>query len=178
MYEAILKTNIDITRSNLLGAGVKDNFSNAIREVLKANINGVGNRATLRKTLTEFIEGSPTEKPYLQRYITQVTNDAVMGFNAEYLQSISEDLDVQYYSYSGTIIGDSRPFCVARAGRRFKKEEIEKWPDLGNWQGRIPGTNKQTIFSYRGGWNCRHLIWPISELQYQRAVESGNAGLR
>jgi hypothetical protein len=178
LYEAILKTNVDITRSNLLGAGIKDNFSNAIREVLKANISGVGNQATLRKTLAQFIEGTEAEKPFLQRYITQVTNDAVMVFNAEYLQTISEDLDVQYYSYSGTIIGDSRPFCIARAGRRFKKEEVEKWPNLGNWQGRMPGTNKQTIFSYRGGYNCRHQIWPISELQYQRAVEAGTAGLR
>ena len=178
LYQSILKANVDITRSNLLGAGIRENFSNAIREVLKANIAGVGDGNQLRKTVAQFIEGTETEKPFLQRYITQVTNDSIMGFNAEYLQTISEDLDIKYYRYSGTIIGDSRPFCVARAGRLFKKEEIEKWPDLGQWQGRMPGTNKQTIFSYRGGYNCRHLIWPASDLQYERAVEEGLAGMR
>ena len=178
LYQSILKANVDITRSNLLGAGIRENFSNAIREVLKANIAGVGDGNQLRKTVAQFIEGTETEKPFLQRYITQVTNDSIMGFNAEYLQTISEDLDIKYYRYSGTIIGDSRPFCVARAGRLFKKEEIEKWPELGQWQGRMPGTNKQTIFSYRGGYNCRHLIWPASDLQYERAVEEGIAGMR
>ena len=58
LYDAILKTNIDITKNNLLGAGIKDNFANAIREVLKANISGVGNIADLRKTLIKFIEGT------------------------------------------------------------------------------------------------------------------------
>lgn len=178
LYEAILRTNIDITKNNLLGAGIKDNFSNAIREVLKANISGVGNKADLRKTLAQFIEGTEAEKPFLQRYITQVTNDSVLVFNREYLQTISEDLDIKYYRYSGTIIGDTRAFCAARAGRIFKKDEIEKWPDLGQWQGRMPGTNKQTIFSYCGGYNCRHQLWPTTELQYQRGEESGITGLR
>lgn len=178
LYEAILKTNIDITKNNLLGAGIKDNFSNAIREVLKANISGVGNKADLRKTLAQFIEGTEAEKPFLQRYITQVTNDSVLVFNREYLQTISEDLDIQYYRYSGTIIGDTRAFCAARAGRIFKKAEIEKWPDLGQWQGRMPGTNKQTIFSYCGGYNCRHQLWPTTELQYKKGEESGITGLR
>lgn len=178
LYDAILKTNIDITKNNLLGAGIKDNFANAIREVLKANISGVGNIADLRKTLIKFIEGTETEKPFLQRYVTQVTNDSIMTFNREYLQTISEDLDVKHYRYSGTIIGDTRAFCAARAGRIFKKSEIEKWPDLGQWQGRMPGTNKQTIFSYCGGYNCRHQLWPASELQYQKGEESGITGLR
>ena len=178
LYDAILKTNIDITKNNLLGAGIKDNFSNAIREVLKANISGVGDKAELRKTLTQFIEGTPNEKAYLERYITQVTNDSVMTFNREYLQTISEDLDVQFYRYSGTIIGDTRAFCAARAGRIFKKPDVEKWPDLGQWQGRMPGTNKQTIFSYCGGYNCRHQLWPTSELQYQKGEEAGITGLR
>lgn len=178
LYEAILRANVDITKNNLLGAGIRDNFSNAIREVLKANISGVGNLGTLRKTVAAFIEGTPEEKPFLQRYITQVTNDSVMMFNREYLQTISEDLDIKFYRYSGTIIKDSRPFCIARAGRIFKKEDVEKWPNLGDWKGRMPGTNKQTIFSYCGGYNCRHQLWPASEIVYNRAEENGTAGLR
>lgn len=178
LYEAILRTNVDITKNNLLGAGIKDNFSNAIREVLKANISGVANKASLRKTLAQFIEGTEAEKPFLERYITQVTNDSVMVFNREYLQTISEDLDINYYRYSGTIIGDTRAFCAARAGRIFKKAEVEKWPDLGQWQGRMPGTNKQTIFSYCGGYNCRHQLWPASDIAYQQGEEQGITGMR
>ena len=178
LYKAVLKANVDLTRDALLGAGVRDNFSNAIREVLKANISGVGDTRELRKVLTQFITGSETEKPFLERYITQVTNDAVMTFNQEYLNTISEDLDVEYYIYSGTIIKDSRPFCVARAGRLFTRDQVKSWGKLGQWQGKIPGTNEKTIFTYRGGYNCRHNIWPQNKIQYDNAVSEGRTGMK
>ena len=178
LYKAILKANVDLTKDALLGAGVKGNFENAIRELLKANISGVGNKRELRSILTQFIEGSESEKPFLQRYITQVTNDSVMTFNREYLNTVSEDLDIQYYVYSGTIIRDSRPFCVARAGRSYTKEQVKSWGKLGDWQGKIPGTNEKTIFTYCGGYNCRHTIWPQTKVNYDNAVADGTAGMK
>ena len=178
LYKAILKANVEITKDALLGAGVRTNFEVAIRELLKANIAGVGDKRDLRKVLTQFIQGTEAEKPFLQRYITQVTNDSVMTFNREYLNTISEDLDIEYYVYSGTIIGDSRPFCVARAGRSYTKEQVKSWGKLGPWQGKIPGTNEVTIFSYCGGYNCRHTIWPQSKVNYNNAVADGTAGMK
>lgn len=178
LYKAILKANVEITKDALLGAGVKSNFENAIRELLKANIAGVGNKRELRSVLTQFIEGTETEKPFLQRYITQVTNDSVMTFNREYLNTVSEDLDVQYYVYSGTITGDSRPFCVARAGRSYTKAQVQSWGKLGDWQGKIPGTNEKTIFTYCGGYNCKHSIWPQTKVNYDNAVADGTAGMK
>lgn len=178
LYKAILKANVELTKDALLGAGVKSNFENAIRELLKANISGVGNKRQLRSILTQFIEGSETEKPFLQRYITQVTNDSVMTFNREYLNTVSEDLDIQYYVYSGTIIRDSRPFCVARAGRSYTKAQVQSWGKLGDWQGKIPGTNEKTIFTYCGGYNCRHSLWPQSKVNYDNAVADGTAGMK
>jgi hypothetical protein len=178
LYKAILKANVEITKDALLGAGVRTNFEVAIRELLKANIAGVGDKRDLRKVLTQFIQGTEAEKPFLQRYITQVTNDSVMTFNREYLNTISEDLDIEYYVYSGTIIGDSRPFCVARAGRSYTKEQVKSWGKLGPWQGKIFGTNEVTIFSYCGGYNCRHTIWPQSKVNYNNAVADGTAGMK
>lgn len=178
LYKAILKANVEITKDALLGAGVKSNFENAIRELLKANIAGVGDKRQLRSVLTQFIEGTETEKPFLQRYITQVTNDSVMTFNREYLNTVSEDLDVQYYVYSGTITGDSRPFCVARAGRSYTKAQVQSWGKLGDWQGKIPGTNEKTIFTYCGGYNCKHSIWPQTKVNYDNAVADGTAGMK
>ena len=178
LYEAILETNIATTKDALLGAGIRENFGTAIQEVLKDNIAGIGSRSELNKTLRKFIEGTDTEKAFLNRYIKQTTNDSVMTFNAEYIQTIAEDLDVEYYLYQGTLIKDSRPFCVARAGRFFTKEEVQKWPNLKGWQGRMAGTNSTTIFSYRGGYNCRHQLWPVAKEQYESAKERGRTGLR
>jgi hypothetical protein len=178
LYKAILQSNIATTKDALLGAGIRDNFGTAIQEVLKDNISGIGTRSELNKTLRKFIEGTDTEKAFLERYIKQTTNDSVMTFNAEYIQTIADDLDVEYYLYQGTIIADTRPFCEARSGRFFTKEEVQKWPNLKGWQGRMAGTNSTTIFIYRGGYNCRHQLWPVAKEQYETAKERGRAGLR
>jgi hypothetical protein len=178
LYEAILEANIATTKDALLGAGIRENFGTAIQEVLKDNIAGVGSRSELNKTLRKFIEGSPQDAPFLNRYIKQTTNDSVMTFNAEYIQTIAEDLDVEYYYYQGTLIADSRPFCVSRAGRYFTTDEVKAWPNLKGWQGRMAGTNSSTIFIYRGGYNCRHQLWPVSKEQYDAAKEKGRTGIR
>jgi hypothetical protein len=168
LYNAILESNIAITKDALLGGGIVDNFGNAIQEVLKANIAGVSDRATLMETLARFIEGTPQRKGYLENYIKQTTNDSLMVFNREYLQTISEDLGMRHYLYQGTIIGDTRQFCQSRAGKYYTKEEVEKWASQ-TWDGKMAGTNSTTIFSYAGGYNCRHKIWPVTEEQYNRA---------
>lgn len=178
LYEAIVEANIATTKDALLGAGIRENFGTAIQEVLKDNIAGIGSRSELNKTLRKFIEGSPQDAPFLNRYIKQTTNDAVMTFNAEYIQTIAEDLDVEHYYYQGTLIADSRPFCVSRAGRYFTTDEVKAWPNLKGWQGRMAGTNSSTIFIYRGGYNCRHQLWPVSKEQYDAAKEKGRTGLR
>jgi hypothetical protein len=178
LYEAILETNIATTKDALLGGGISENFGTAIQEVLKDNIAGIGTRSELNKTLRKFIEGTDTEKAFLNRYIKQVTNDSVMTFNAEYIQTIADDLDVEYYLYSGTIIADTREFCQARAGRFFTTEEVKDWADLGKWNGKNTNTNRNTIFIYRGGYNCRHQLWPVSQEQYESAQERGRAGIK
>jgi hypothetical protein len=167
LYNAILRVNIDQTKNLLLGAGIRDNFSVAIQEVLKSFISGVGTSSELQKTLRSFIKGSSAQKPFLERYIKQTTSDAVMVFNREYLNTISEDLDVRFYLYAGVIVQDSRPFCIARTGRAFTRQQVEGWASLGKWQGRMPNTTKTTIFSYCGGYNCQHELYPISLEQYQ-----------
>lgn len=168
LYNAILQTNIEVTKDALLGAGINNNFSNAIQEVLKTNIAGTTKRSELRQILTKFIQGSDEEKAYLERYIKQTTNDSIMVFNREYIQAISDDLNFGFYRYKGTVIEDTRPFCQTRSGKVYTKEEVKKWADLGGWQGMMAGTTQSTIFSYCGGYNCRHTLYPISEARYRK----------
>lgn len=178
LYQEILKANVEITKDMLLGSGIRNNFANAIQETLLANASGTTNRTVLQKTLRQFIEGTPEEQAYLNRYVKQVTNDSVMGFSRQYNQTIAEDLNLQFGFYSGTAIKDTRSFCRARHGRYFKKSEVENWANLGNWSGRAKGTTKSTIFSLLGGYNCRHDYYPITQTQYRVAEKKGLAGLK
>lgn len=178
LYQEILKANVEITKDMLLGSGIRNNFANAIQETLLANASGTTNKTLLQKTMRQFIEGTETEKAYLNRYVSQTTNDSIMAFSRQYNQTIAEDLNLQFGYYSGTLIGDSRSFCKARAGRYFKKSEVENWANLGNWDGRSKGTTKSTIFSLLGGYNCRHDYFPITKTQYRVAEQRGLTGLK
>jgi hypothetical protein len=178
LYKEILKANIETTVDKLIGSGIQQNFKNAITEVLKANNAGSGNRSQLQKVLREFIEGTPEQKAFLDRYVKQVTSDSIMTFSREYNNIIAEDLNLQYYFYAGTVISDSRPFCVARTGRYFKKSEVQGWAKLGDWSGRSKGTTSVTIFSLAGGYFCRHELYPVSKQQYTVASKKNLAGLK
>lgn len=178
LYREILRANIDLTRSNLLGAGIQENFGNAITEVLKANASGTTSRAQLNTIMRQFITGTDTQKAYLERYVKQTTQDAVMTFSREYNDTVAADLNLQYYFYQGSLIQDSRPFCKARAGRYYKKSEVQSWAKLGNWDGRKPGTNAVTIFTYAGGYGCRHELYPVTKTIYELAKKRGAAGMR
>jgi hypothetical protein len=101
----------------------------------------------------------------LQNQLKTAVADSIMISNRQYLEVISEDLNISYYIYSGTIISDTRPFCAARAGKIFKKSEIESWAKL-SWSGKMPATDKNTIFSYCGGYRCRHSCWPATKAQF------------
>ncbi len=178
LYTEILNSNIVITQDLLIGAGIRENFSNAISEVLKENIAGNTTKSELNKVLRQFIKGTDSQKAYLERYVSQTTNDAVMVFSREYNAVVSDDLNLQYYAYVGTRIDTSRQFCDARAGRYFKKSTVESWASLGNWDGRMKGTTKTTIFSYCGGYNCRHELYAVTKSQYTAAEKQGLTGLR
>jgi hypothetical protein len=178
LYKAILDANITVTRDNLLGAGIRNNFSNAITEVLRSNAAGISTRTELQKTLRQFIEGTPEQKAYLNRYVKQTVSDSVMAFSREYNQVIATDYNLQFGYYQGTAIETTRPFCRARHGRYFKKSEVESWASLGDWSGRMPGTTKTTIFTNLGGFACRHDYYPVSKTQYELAKKRGQTGLR
>ena len=64
------------------------------------------------------------------------------------------------FKYVGPKDGDNREFCHARAGKNFRKAEIQSWASI-EWEGKIPGTSSTTIFQNLGGYNCRHFLQPI-----------------
>src|SRR4028119_959351 len=165
LYEAVRQANIDTTVASLLGSGLDANLKDPVIRLLKQNIAGGSDSRALRSLLEADILGTPTINPTLTRYVKQVSSDSLYQFEANYLQVVSNDLGLQHYYYQGTTIGDSRIFCVQRAGKYFRADEVKEWAEL-SWSGRIKGTNASNILTNRGGYGCRHLIIPVSKELY------------
>lgn len=176
---------------NLLDSGIDVNFIDPIISQLTTNVFISGNVDDALSQLKDFITGGDQTVGVLERYVTQVSNDSLTQFNATYNQTITQDLGIEFYVYTGTIIAGTRPFCNHFVNQYFHKKEVEKLGEgtdpitgkalstEGLLAGRIKGTNKSTIFTYRGGYNCRHFFSPISERFVPKAdlirnVNNGN----
>jgi hypothetical protein len=163
----------------LLNSAYDTGVIQPLRETLEqAVINGSGFRESL-KSIREFIEGDPEKEGALLRYSKTYAHDQFAISDRAYTSIVSEEVDADWFFYSGDEIDTTRPFCAARDNQYFHYKEVESWGDLSPWAGQIPGTNPSTIYSYAGGYNCRHSILPVSVFSVpkdviQRNIESGN----
>lgn len=79
-----------------------------------------------------------------------------MEIDAAITKRKADEVDIDKFKYKGSLINDSREWCVAHRNDVLTLEEIEEWRDA-SWQGKAPGDP----FLMRGGYNCRHRWVPI-----------------
>jgi len=165
LFQSILESNLSTTTESLLNSGIDANYTEGIKKILRDVVTGNGDYALLKKNLKEYILGNEEIKPRLKSYAGQVASDAVRQFQRNYFNAVSEDLGLQHYFYRGTAIRDTREFCQQRHGHYYTKEEVQNWAN-SNWQGKAKGTDSVTIFTYVGGYSCRHTLLPVSKTIY------------
>jgi hypothetical protein len=154
------------------GSGLRDNVTVPFLEQLTAN---VAARAPLNqavKALQGVIEGTETTDGRLLANVRTTANTAQAIADRSYAAAVNEELGIEYFQYLGGEIPTTRPFCEHREGAIFHRKEIEAWGNgensagindisNGTWAGRIDGTDSRSIFTFVGGWNCRHFLVPV-----------------
>lgn len=153
-------------------------FITPLNEVLNTSINSGASVLDTINTLREFALGNDTIDGRMVSHVKRIAYDAFAVSDATYTQAVATNLELEFYLYQGSTIKDSRDFCIARVGKYFHKKEIEGWANL-SWQGKNNLTNKSTIFTLRGGYNCKHMINPVSTKSVpknviQRNIDNGN----
>lgn len=170
-FAEISEQVIELTKFTMGQSGVWNNVMNDIHTLLTSNVASGGSYDDMLRTLTTQVRGNAQAKGYVEKYAKQLVTDSVMQYNRQMQSTIAADLKLQWYYYQGTIIKDSRPFCVERAGNYYHQKEVESWANQ-KWQGKVSATNENSIFTYAGGYNCRHSIIPVSEAVVpQSAIE-------
>lgn len=160
--KSLQRNAISQIESYLANEGIDAILKRPIVNILNQNVNTGAAISDLTNQMREFILGSPKLKPTLTSYSNTITRSSLFDYSSSLQESISQNIGLQFYVYSGAARKDSRDFCIARAGRFFHKKEIEGWAKL-NWSGKRQGTTSSTIFIYRGGWNCEHQLIAVSE---------------
>jgi hypothetical protein len=168
----------EIYQSTLVGKP----FANVV-QTIRDKINGIYQQADTvkREELVNFIQdqkikgkvsspdvqtaidelkqtyGSTVTGDNLYSYSSQIVGDALMGFDGQFAKYRADEIGLTSFIYYGSIIRDSRDFCVEHVNKIFTEDEARDiW--LKDWQGK----SGSDPFLDRGGYNCRHHWQPVS----------------
>jgi len=111
----------------------------------------------IRKLHTQY--ASDRAGNNLRRYAGQIAHDSVMQFHGQFTVAKAKESGIDKFTYTGTLVRDSRDFCVGMLNKVLTEEQIrEIWNSRG-WQGKSTGDP----FIVRGGYRCRHTWIPTVE---------------
>tara|TARA_R110000782_G_scaffold31859_1_gene78026 strand:+ start:479 stop:1438 length:960 start_codon:yes stop_codon:yes gene_type:complete len=141
--------------------GVYQSTDNAEAQELVNFIASNPEKTLAVKTATERLQtiyGRDRLGNNFRRYATQLVQDSLMGFDGKFAKYRADELGLTSYKYTGTLVRDSRDFCVRNVGKVFTEEQIRNTWSSTVWQGKAQGDP----FIVRGGYNCRHHWQPTS----------------
>lgn len=154
---------VETVNNYLLQDGLASQVKLPLNNILNQNFNTGGSFSGMLNQLRIFIKGEPDLDGRLVSYSRGILRDALFQYSRAYQQSVTADLKLSWYSYSGGVMDKTRPFCAERTGKFFHQKEVEAWAKL-DWAGKNNQTTKSSIFVLCGGWNCGHSIIPVSEV--------------
>ena len=94
----------------------------------------------------------------LRKYAGQIAHDSVMQFHGQFTVKKAKDSGLEHFSYTGTLVRDSRPFCRDMVNKTLTEKEIRDIWNSRSWAGKSSGDP----FIVRGGYRCRHTWIPTN----------------
>lgn len=186
--ERFLKViNDEVYQSTIAGRPFNDMVSN-----IKSHINGVykASNVTEIKELVDYINENKFDSTKkgavedairrlhtkyasdragnnLRRYASQIAHDSVMQFHGQFTVAKAKEAGLNHFTYTGTLVRDSRPFCVNFLNRTLSEEQIRDIWNNSAWQGKSTGDP----FIVRGGYRCRHTWIPTDPAWGEETVD-------
>lgn len=170
----------------LINDSLNKDFLTPLESVLN---NAVATGASYQETVSfirTFVEGNEEVDGGILRYAKQLAHDSFANSDRAYSNAIADDLEGEWFVWSGESIETTRCFCHERKNKYFHYKEIEAWgrgENVGScgfpWAGMNRDTNDKTIFIYGGGYGCLDSIMMVSvfdvpEEDFKRNIANGN----
>ena len=108
----------------------------------------------IRKLHTQY--ASDRAGNNLRRYAGQIAHDSVMQFHGQFTVAKAKEAGIDKFTYTGTLVRDSRPFCQEMLNKTLTEEQIRDMWNTRGWAGKSTGDP----FIVRGGYRCRHTWIP------------------
>lgn len=127
---------------------------NTVRDSVFKSVVGQKGFFEVKKDLKNYIAGNPEKAGALQQYYRNFVYDTFSQVDRTQAKIFADKLGFQYAIFEGHRLKTSRAWCIARKGKVFTREEIEKFnPPTA----KPPNYNP---FTDLGGFGCvDHLNW-------------------
>jgi hypothetical protein len=156
-YDSDSRTLVPNGWLDVVTKSASTSIGQTIAENITSALSGGVTLSDFRRQFRAAFTGPGVGYPEYQ-YLT-FTRDLFQAVDRETNKIYADELGIDYFLYSGTIKDNTRPFCKARAGNYYSREEVKSWKDL-DFQGKIKvGYNP---FTHCGGYNCRHHLSAIT----------------
>jgi len=159
--------------------GIASNFLQPLEELLTTSVISKVSYTDAVETLRQNMVG---DDAILGKYAKNIVTDTFAVSDRQYAKLTSETYKIEFFKYSGGKVKDTREFCLERYGKVFHQKEIAAWGNFERtgdfklpkylyttskgvklyWQGMNYNTNAATVFSFLGGYECRHVLAPIA----------------
>jgi len=177
-YLAIRNTAIDNSVKSLTRIGIDANVSDPIRRMLMTAVTSGQSYTALIQALQKEIVSGKDNVGSLSRYAGTYTVTALSMFTGQYMTAINKDFGWEWYRYVGSNIKTTREFCIHMTHKEWVHvsefetilsgdidgEHVPLNPATGLPRGMFDGTDATNFTVNKGGWNCRHQMYPVPDI--------------
>jgi hypothetical protein len=194
-YAALKRAAMDGAIEALTGAGVRASVVAPLKNMLVTAVTSGQSYAALADSLRDSIAGTDGRQGLLSRYASTYAVTALSQFHGQYMAAVNASLGFKWFRYLGSNIKTTREFCLCMTAKEYVHEsefatviggdvdgrQLRLNAATGLPQGMIEGTDETNFEVYRGGWNCRHSLYPTpdylvpKEIRDRLAAKNGTA---
>ncbi len=146
----LLDAMIQDTAQELKAAGLA--AASQVSEVIYMGAIAGATKADMIEQVRQLLLGGTDKRGRsLAAHAGTIAETRYMQVFATATKQLADNAGVDKFRYDGTLVADSRPWCVQHLGQVLTKKEIDAWRNK-EWEGKAPGDP----FVTRGGWRCRH----------------------
>lgn len=124
--------------------------------ILKGSMTGAPIDEIQEEVTQLLIGGTDKAGRSMASHAKTITSDRYMEADRTITLQAAENIGAEHFRYSGSLIKDSRQWCVDHVDKIYTKEEIDGWRDI-TWKGKKSGDP----FVVLGGYGCRHYLVPV-----------------
>ena len=161
--------------ASMQGQGLNQALINPLKNELLIAINQGSSITDVVKSIAGQLTTTEARQGVLKRISLQTSRDAVLQYDGVVNEAIRKVYKMDAVLYVGSIVKDSRPQCQrwvteTKNGKlglilfEDLQNEID-WAD-DNGTGMIANTTPENFCQNRGGYNCRHIAYPVRSANY------------